>query len=146
MSTSSNPGVFIDTSGWLALANRDDRWHNLATQTYANLKKAGTKLITTDAVILEIGNAFRTQKYRSLAVNLVNNLYDASLKRHIQMVHVTTTLLQEGFDLFSKTKDKDWSITDCISFVLMRKMRIKIALTSDHHFEQGGFEILLKGG
>lgn len=143
---SNQQAVFIDTSGWLALANKDDRWYRLATQTYANLKKASAKLITTDAVILEIGNAFRTPKYRHLAVNLVNNLYEANLKKHIHLVHVTTLLLQKGFELFSKAKDKNWSITDCVSFILMRQMRIKTALTSDHHFEQAGFEILLKGG
>lgn len=53
-------------------------------------------------------------------------------------------LLQEGIDLYDQRPDKDWSLTDCISFVVMRKQSITEALTGDHHFEQAGFVALLK--
>jgi uncharacterized protein len=53
-------------------------------------------------------------------------------------------LLAAGFSLYSQRPDKDWSLTDCISFVVMQREGITEALTGDHHFEQAGFSILLK--
>ena len=62
-----------------------------------------------------------------------------------------TTILpfsEDSFDwgriLFAARKDKDWSLTDCISFVVMQEHGITDALTADHHFEQAGFVALLK--
>ena len=46
--------------------------------------------------------------------------------------------------MFAARPDKDWSLTDCISFVVMQERNIQDALTADHHFEQAGFVALLK--
>jgi predicted nucleic acid-binding protein len=53
-------------------------------------------------------------------------------------------LFDQGFELYARRLDKDWSLTDCISFVVMREHGLTHALTGDHHFEQAGFRILLK--
>jgi predicted nucleic acid-binding protein len=71
------------------------------------------------------------------------------LYRHIQLspairvVPASRALLEEGISLYSSRPDKDWSLTDCISFVVMRDEGIIQALTGDHHFEQAGFKALL---
>ncbi len=53
-------------------------------------------------------------------------------------------LLDRGFELFSRRADKEWSLTDCTSFVVMREEGLTDALTTDHHFEQAGFSVLLR--
>ena len=55
----------------------------------------------------------------------------------------TLELLEQGMDLYARRPDKEWSLTDCISFVVMSQNGLEEALTGDHHFEQAGFRILL---
>jgi uncharacterized protein len=52
--------------------------------------------------------------------------------------------LKAGIDLYRARPDKEWSLTDCISFAVMHQYSIREALTADHHFEQAGFVPLLK--
>lgn len=63
---------------------------------------------------------------------------------HFQTVPLSTELLDAGLALMGKRTDKDWSLTDCISFVVMERNGLHEALTGDHHFEQAGFNALLK--
>jgi len=49
-----------------------------------------------------------------------------------------------GAAMFRKYKDKEWSFTDCVSFAVMRELRVRDACTTDHHFKQAGFMLLLK--
>jgi hypothetical protein len=53
-------------------------------------------------------------------------------------------LFDKGIELYARRRDKAWSLTDCISFVAMKEMRLREALTGDHHFEPAGFRALLK--
>jgi predicted nucleic acid-binding protein len=67
-------------------------------------------------------------------------------RRFLVIVPPDTELFESGLELYEKRPDKDWSLTDCISFVVMKREGIVDALTGDHHFEQGGFNALLKPG
>jgi predicted nucleic acid-binding protein len=51
---------------------------------------------------------------------------------------------QAGFDLYESRLDKDWSLTDCVSFAVMTQRGLTEALTADHHFEQAGFRAVFK--
>jgi uncharacterized protein len=62
----------------------------------------------------------------------------------VEIVPSTSDLFRRGTELFAARPDKEWSLTDCISFVVMNERGINDALTNDHHFEQAGFRILLK--
>src|SRR5439155_12462168 len=96
-------------------------------------------LITTPAVLIEIGNALAKQRYRAAAVQLLNALHaDAS----VEIIALTDDLYFEAFALYQSRTDKDWGLTDCISFVVMTQRRLTDALTSDQHFEQAGFRAL----
>lgn len=53
-------------------------------------------------------------------------------------------IFERGVELYHSRLDKQWSLTDCISFVVMSEEGIAEALTGDHHFEQAGFVALLK--
>jgi hypothetical protein len=64
----------------------------------------------------------------------------------VEIVAVRDEHFQQGCDLYARRKDKDWSLTDCISFVIMREYGIDSALTSDEDFEQAGFKRLMDPG
>ena len=72
---------------------------------------------------------------------VIENLRSAE---EIEVVPATADLFDRGFQYFTGRPDKDWSLTDCISFVVMHESGITEALTADHHFEQAGFVALLK--
>lgn len=65
-------------------------------------------------------------------------------QKELTIVPASRQLLDEGVALYESRPDKDWSLTDCISFVVMQRIGISEALTADHHFEQAGFLALLK--
>jgi len=76
----------------------------------------------------------------------VNLVRDLQSDPSVRIVPASQALFQRGFDLFSDRPDKDWSLVDCISFVVMKQQRLKDALTTDHHFVQAGFRALLREG
>ena len=61
-----------------------------------------------------------------------------------EVVAASRDLLDRGLELYHQHVDKEWTLTDCTSFVVMRERAITKALTADHHFEQAGFVALLK--
>jgi predicted nucleic acid-binding protein len=77
---------------------------------------------------------------RRLAINLLQRIEQS---RRIEVVHVTPDFYAKGWELYSNRLDKDWGVIDCLSFVIMQERNLTEALTSDHHFEQAGFKILL---
>jgi uncharacterized protein len=66
-----------------------------------------------------------------------------SAHRNATIVPPTQTLFEQGIAYYAARADKDWSLTDCISFIVMAEQQITEALTGDHHFEQAGFRALL---
>ncbi|TDA63823.1 MAG: PIN domain-containing protein [Clostridia bacterium] len=134
--------IFVDTAGWLALVNRSDQLHDQAVAVYRTLGKVPR--LTTEAVLVETCNALSRVPLRPLAGALMSQAAEAESLRVLRIVHVTRELTEEGWRLFVQRPDKDWSLTDCISFVVMRRRRCRRAFTSDHHFEQAGFERLLQ--
>jgi uncharacterized protein len=135
--------VFWDTAAFVALANRDDALHDAAIQVSEKLARAGARVLTTDAVLTEVANTFSRIAFRSLARQVIE-AYQASVRmRTAQLVRADAQLWQQGWRLFVERSDKDWSLTDCISFVVMQDRGIIRAFTADHHFAQAGFEKLL---
>jgi len=133
--------VFLDASYAIALSNLSDQYHLQAETIAEKLEAKGAKLITTQAVILEIGNALAKLRYRKAAVELINSLEnDIS----IEIVSLTNELYKRAFRFYKERLDKEWGLTDCISFVVMQDYNLTEALTADEHFEQAGFQVILK--
>jgi len=99
------------------------------------------RLVTTAWVLTEVADALSQPVDRALFLSL-NRLVGTS--RIITFVPATQELYEEGVALYAARPDKAWSLTDCISFTVMRMHRIHEALTGDHHFEQAGFSALLR--
>jgi hypothetical protein len=129
--------LFIDTAYLLALFNQQDEWHDRA------LAWAGTiqgRLWTTDYILLELADALAARA-RAQAIAVLNELQQA---KKLTLIRQSRRLFDRGLELYRQRRDKEWSLTDCISFVVMTDKRLQDALTSDHHFEQAGFRALLR--
>ena len=132
---------FLDTSYAIALSSPADDYHNKAVVIAQQLKASKTLLITTRAIILEIGNALSKQKYRSKSIKLLSSLENDKM---VIIIPLSETLYQRAFQLYCRRKDKNWGIVDCISFIVMEDRKITEALTTDIHFQQAGFQALLR--
>jgi predicted nucleic acid-binding protein len=133
--------VFLDTSGLIALVNTDDQWHRRAEIVWAELSDSGAGLITTSLVLIELADGLSRVHHRGLAVQLVDAL---ERSRRVEIVPVDEHLEKLGWQLFRVREDKDWGMTDCVSMSLMADRHIQDVFTADHHFEQAGFNILLR--
>jgi len=132
--------VFLDAAYAIALSVPKDHWHKLAVILADELESAGTQMITTHAVMLEIGNALSKQKYRHVAVKLLQSLEEDP---NVTIIPMSENLYDEAFRLYRERSDKEWGLTDCVSFIIMRNRNISEALTTDEHFRQAGFQVLL---
>lgn len=133
----SNAPLFLDTSYILALLNTRDKYHQAALGVSVNVSPP---YITSEAVLIEVGNALSPLPYRMLGVHTLTALRGSSAYR---IVPTDASLIERGFALYRSCMDKAWSLTDCISFVIMQSLGLTHALTTDHHFEQAGFVKLL---
>jgi uncharacterized protein len=129
---------FADTFYYLALLNPGDAAHAKAIECSLNL--AGPSL-TTAWVLTEVADAMADPAQRGTFLAF---LQDLKLNPRVTIIPPTPALFDAGLELFAKRPDKEWSLTDCISFVVMRDHGLTDALTADNHFKQAGFNILLK--
>jgi predicted nucleic acid-binding protein len=133
--------VFLDTAYAVALISRQDQWHLRALHWLDQLEAHAAQFVTTQAVLLEIGSSLSRLKYRPKAIELLA-AYQADPR--FDIYSITPELYEIGFELFGSRLDKEWSLVDCISFVVMKECGISDALTADEHFTQAGFRALLR--
>lgn len=129
--------VFADTSFFHALLNEKDAWHKAAEKCLSTLS---SRMVTTESVLVELGASMSSCAYRVAYVDFVAALRNAP---HSTIIPASTELFTSELNLFSARTDKEWSLCDCVSFVVMEREGIAEALTADHHFVQAGFKALL---
>lgn len=134
-----NP-VFLDTGFLLALELANDQNHQAALKQWRSLMKSLPPLVTTSYILNETVTYFNSRSHHAKAVEVGNMLLKSS---SVQLVQVDESLFLEGWRYFQKHQDKTYSLTDCISFVVMKRCKIEAALTFDQHFVQAGFKKLL---
>lgn len=132
--------VFLDAAYAIALSAPNDQYHERAVTLAEQLEAYGSQLITTRAVMLEIGNALAKLRYRIAAIELLDSL---EADPDVEIIPISEKLYQRAFELYRERPDKEWGLTDCISFVVMKDRDVKNALTADEHFKQAGFNALL---
>ncbi len=130
--------VFADAFYFVALLNRADQHHSKATAAARDLRN---NLVTTEWVLAEVADALAASASRRLAASFIRDL---SQDPKVKIIPATTDLFQRGLQLYEKRPDKQWSLTDCISFVTMKDENLADALTGDEHFAQAGFKALLR--
>lgn len=133
--------VFLDTSYVIALSSLGDRFHESALHLANELESSQVELVTSYAILLEIGNALSKRRFRPAALALLRAL---RADPKVRIANFSIELFDEALKLFSLRADKDWGLIDCMSFVIMSKEGITQALTTDDHFRQAGFEPLMK--
>ena len=133
--------VFLDAAYAIALSSVNDRHHERAVTLAERLETEGTHLVTTRAVILEIGNALSKVRYRNAAIGLLAALEEDP---NVEIIPLSEELFERAFRYYQARQDKDWGITDCISFVVMQDRQLTESLTTDEHFQKAGFRALLR--
>ncbi len=118
------------------MVNPDDQYHIWAVQAATKLAEDATPRVTTEAVLIEIGNGLSRGRRRVLGLQAVRLLRNDP---RLTLAPVTASLIDRAIDLFASRMDKDWGLTDCISFVVMRDLKLTRVLTTDEHFAQAGF-------
>ena len=131
--------VFADTFYFVALLSPSDNAHGKAV---GFTSENNVRLATTDWVLTELADGMaRSPIGRS---EFLSTLADLQTDDDVNIIPCDRALLNRGIQLYAARPDKEWSLTDCISFVVMGDEGITEALTGDHHFEQAGFEVLLR--
>ena len=130
--------VFADTHFYIALLNRDDPAHARVRAFLAG--ENVETLVTTSWVVVETANAFSKARRRA---DCGRFLAELSRSGQTKLVPLSEELQRRGLKLFIERADKEWSLTDCISFLVMGDEGLTEALTGDRHFEQAGFTALL---
>jgi uncharacterized protein len=130
--------LFLDTAFIQALLNPRDDFHGRAKNLFPQVRSAN-KVWITEAVLVEVGNALSACN-RPGAVKFIQLCYSTE---NIQVVSISTELMMQALSLYDSRSDKDWGLTDCISFVVMQQHNLTDAMTSDRHFVQAGFHALM---
>lgn len=131
--------VFADTAFFLALINPRDQYHRVAVELNSRLS---APLVTTAWVLVEFANAISASHARKSFERVLARLES---EPDATVIAPDRELYEQGCRLYVSRHDKDWSLTDCISFVVMEREGLADALTADRHFEQAGFLPLLRG-
>ena len=133
--------LFLDTGFLVALVVENDQYHDRSLGLADRIEDERRPVVTALVGVTDIGDALASPEYRGKAAEHI-----AALQRSptVDIVSLTATLFQRGFELYQERQDKSWGITDCISFVVMRDRGLEAALTTDHDFEQAGFTALLR--
>jgi hypothetical protein len=131
--------IFLDTAGWLACADAADPAHRPCCTARDAALEGGQTLVTTDFVVDETLTLLRLRLGLSAAETWWQQI-DRSAR--LRWERVDSDRFEKARHLFFRYRDKDFSFTDCTSFVIMRETRLTHAITTDRRFRQMGFQVL----
>jgi hypothetical protein len=131
---------FADTSFWMALSRKRDQYHQRAVVWNQLALRTNSTLVTTEAVLWEWLNALSDASTRGVAADGYRRAHADS---RIEVSPFQPALIDSALELYHARPDKSWSLTDCLSFVVMERRQLTEALTTDRHFEQAGFRALM---
>lgn len=133
--------ILLDTAGFLALWDATDEHHQRAVRLQAELARKYRPFVTTDYVVDETVTLLLVRHSHAAAADFLDTIESSEALR---LEWIGPERFHAAADFFCKHTDKEWSFTDCVSFVLMHELRIREAFTTDQHFKQAGFVPLLK--
>jgi hypothetical protein len=132
--------LFVDATYVIALVSKHDQHHTSARQLAVEVARRRQQLVTTRAVVIEVANALAKLRFRSAALSVLESL---ETDETVHILPVDEDLYRRGWTIYRRHRDKEWGLTDCISFAVMAERGIQSALTADDHFRQAGFLRLL---
>ncbi len=128
---------FADTAFWIAISSRRDQYHSQAVAWHQPVVRTANRIVTTEAVLWEWLNALSDAGTRTIAAEGYTRVH---ADRRIVVVPFEAELSDAAIWLYRNRADKNWSLTDCLSFVVMERHALTEALMTDRHFEQAGFK------
>ena len=131
---------FMDTSFVIAQVSKRDSFHNSATNLLPRVR-AAREIWLHDGILIEVADELSNKNRREIAVGFIDRSYNMA---NTHVVSLSRDLIVRAVELYRNRPDKDWGLTDCISFTVMQHHNLTEALTSDHHFEQAGFRAVLR--
>ncbi len=137
----SGERLLLDSTFIAGLINSRDQLH-LQAKDFLQLVEIAAEVVITEAVLIEVGNLLHSVQHRQRAAEFIDACYGTT---NVTIVSVDTQLLRKAVDFYRLHQDKDWGLTDCISFVVMKERGLIIAMTADAHFQQAGFRALMLG-
>jgi predicted nucleic acid-binding protein len=129
--------IFIDTSFIVALHSTQEQRYAAAQSCWSGVAGQRIRVTTTTFVLDEVVTLLNSRGNHALAVAVGRQILESPA---FGLIHIDDRLLSRGWDYFVRHEDKRYSLTDCISFVVMNERGLRRALTFDHHFAQAGFE------
>ena len=133
--------IFVDTSGFYALLVGGDDRHRVAKRTLNEARRRKRGFVTTDHVLDETATLLKARRFVHLLAPFFETLESSQACR---IEWTDSECFQDARTFFLKHSDQAWSFTDCLSFRVMKRLRLRDALTKDSHFLQAGFVVLLK--
>jgi uncharacterized protein len=130
--------LFADTAGWMAAADASDPKHRATTSARDKWFDEGGQFVTTDYIIDETLTLLRIRLSLDAAEEWWHTL---AASRRVRHEPIDGDRAERARAIFFR-RDKDFSFTDCTSFAVMRELRLHVALTTDRHFRQAGFDLL----
>ena len=109
----NSSAVFVDTAAWIGLLNERDNLHLPARRVMDQLRQENTPLVTTEFVLLEVADALSQPAVRLKTVKFIESIFQIS---NLKIVPISQSLWLQGWTLYKQRQDKDWGLTDCISF------------------------------
>lgn len=135
----SDERLLLDATFIAGYLNARDQ-HHLRAQKCMPRVEAAREVIITEAVLVEVGNLLHATLHRERAAQFIEACYTTA---NITVVPVNSELLKRAVEFYRQHDDKDWGLTDCISFVVMYDQGLTIAVTADTDFQQAGFRALM---
>jgi uncharacterized protein len=126
--------VFLDTVGLIAVWDTADQWHSAADGVFRVLLAQGRRLVTTELVLVECGNAAARRPYRRQVSELRRALRDEGM-----MIKPTAEEIEEAWDAYHRGEAGHAGIVDHVSFIVMRRLELTEVFSNDRHFEAAGF-------
>lgn len=133
--------VFMDSAGFLALWDAGDEHHAAAVRMQGDLARRRRRFLTTEYVVDETVTLLLVRHSHAAAVDFLETMERSEA---VRLEWIGPERFHAAGALFRKHSDKQWSFTDCVSFVTMRELRVREAFTTGRHFKQAGFVPMLK--
>ena len=132
--------VFVDTSALYAMIDKRDSAAKFVFEIVSKLVRAGRRLVVTDYIVTETVNLANARRSPFLAMRVLDLIEQSA---GIRVEWIGSERFEATKSFYRKHADHSYSFTDCSSFVVMRELRLRDALTTDHHFKEAGMQVLL---
>jgi predicted nucleic acid-binding protein len=135
----TNDALFVDTSSWASYFDQTDPLHAAVVALVASAIRQHRLLVTTEYIVAELVSLFVSRHVRMPHTAMVAAVTLLKTEPAIQIEYIDPTTSEQAWRLVVSRPDKQWSLVDAKSFVIMWRLGITEAITADHHFEQAGF-------